>query len=210
MGFIKVSCPSCGANIDFDDSREFGFCNYCGTKIVQEKIVVEHRGSVSIDRSNEIINLLRRAQEMFEKGLYKDSEIYFNRVLDIDINNDVARKGLDLCYKALYEPNITLVREHSKTWNNKDPLSINIDGNTVASILPNSPKSLRLDVGTHLIRAYSSNMYAMSSSMNARAAANSMNGTGTKPLVLTIQNPFQRINITFKAKLLGKVDIEIN
>lgn len=27
-------CPSCGAHISFDDSRDFGFCQYCGAKIM--------------------------------------------------------------------------------------------------------------------------------------------------------------------------------
>lgn len=192
MGFIKVSCPSCGANIDFDDSREFGFCNYCGTKIVQEKIVVEHRGSVSIDRSNEIINLLKRAEEKFENGLFQESEDYFNRVLDIDADNDVARKGLDLCHKALYEPNVTLVRMRSNTWNNNDPLGIYVDGDAVTSLKPDTPKTIKLGVGTHYISACS------------------MNGTKNKPVTVTISSIFQKTTITFKAKLLDKVDIEVN
>ncbi|MBP3446483.1 MAG: hypothetical protein J6K64_04320 [Clostridia bacterium] len=192
MAFVSLNCPNCAASIELDNSREFGFCQYCGTKIVQDKIVVEHRGSVSIDRSNEIINLLRRAQEMFEKGLYKDSEIYFNRVLDIDTSNSVAREGLDLCHKALYEPNITITRLRSSTRNNFEPLGIYVNGTNVATLKPEQPKTLKLGVGTHYISAYF------------------MNGTKNKPVPITINNVFQRMNITFRAKLFGKVDIEVN
>lgn len=49
MGFVAMKCPSCGANFELDETREFGFCNYCGTKVMQEKTVIEHRGSVKID-----------------------------------------------------------------------------------------------------------------------------------------------------------------
>ena len=37
MNVIKLVCPNCKANIELDDSREFGFCQYCGTKILLEK-----------------------------------------------------------------------------------------------------------------------------------------------------------------------------
>ena len=67
MRFIKFNCPNCGANIELDESREFGFCQYCGTKIVQDKIIVEHRGTVGLDRSAEVNILLIRADEYFQK-----------------------------------------------------------------------------------------------------------------------------------------------
>ena len=66
MGFIAVKCPSCGANIQLDDSREFGFCTYCGAKVVQDKIIVEHTGTVSVDKSaklNNLLTLARRARD---------------------------------------------------------------------------------------------------------------------------------------------------
>ena len=37
MGFIAVKCPTCGADVNLDSSREFGYCTYCGTKIVQDR-----------------------------------------------------------------------------------------------------------------------------------------------------------------------------
>ena len=192
MGFIKCSCPNCGAAIELDNSREFGFCQYCGTKIVQDKVIVEHRGSVSIDHTDEINNLLKRAEEKFKNGMFKEAENYFNRVLDIDADNDVARKGLDLCHKALYEPNVTLIRMRSNTWNNNDPLGIYVDGDAVTSLKPDAPKTIKLDIGTHYISAYSM-----------------VSGIKNKPVSVTISNIFQKTTITFKAKLFGKVDIEI-
>ena len=29
----KCNCPHCGAPLEFDDSRDFGFCQYCGSKV---------------------------------------------------------------------------------------------------------------------------------------------------------------------------------
>lgn len=60
MGFISTNCPSCGSPIELDDSREFSFCQFCGTKIVQDKIVVEHKGEeqkMSNGYANQGINL---------------------------------------------------------------------------------------------------------------------------------------------------------
>ena len=51
MGFIAVKCPQCGADVQLDDSREYGFCNYCGTKVIQDKVVVEHRGNIQFDEA---------------------------------------------------------------------------------------------------------------------------------------------------------------
>ncbi len=71
MGMIAVKCPQCGADIQLDDSREFGFCNYCGTKIIQDRIIHEHKGSVKVDNSERINNLYqiaRREKELFDIG----------------------------------------------------------------------------------------------------------------------------------------------
>lgn len=33
MNMIKLQCPGCGATLEVDDSRQYCFCSYCGTKI---------------------------------------------------------------------------------------------------------------------------------------------------------------------------------
>lgn len=84
MGFIKLSCPNCGANIQLDKSREYGFCSYCGAKIVQDKIVVEHR--IKKDSSP----LLKRAQLFLEDVEYEEALKYCEKALDIDPENAEA------------------------------------------------------------------------------------------------------------------------
>lgn len=34
MNMIKLQCPGCGATLEVDDSRQYCFCSYCGTKIM--------------------------------------------------------------------------------------------------------------------------------------------------------------------------------
>lgn len=190
MGFIKLNCPSCGANIDFDNSKEFGFCQYCGTKIVQDKVVVEHKGSVSLDRSSETKNLLIRAQEMLDKGLYQEAENYYNRVLDIDTNNSTARQGIDLCYKLIHEPNVTLTRIKSNIYNNKAKMEVYINGNLKGTLLPEQKLSFIMPVGTHEI------------TIKIKEAA-----APTKPYSITIKNRLERHNLVLRAKALGVTEI---
>ena len=34
MALISLKCPNCSGDIELDDSREFGFCVYCGSKVM--------------------------------------------------------------------------------------------------------------------------------------------------------------------------------
>ena len=36
MNLVHLRCPDCGAELEVDSSREFCFCQYCGTKIIFE------------------------------------------------------------------------------------------------------------------------------------------------------------------------------
>lgn len=47
MAIVSLKCPSCGADITLDDSKEFGFCSYCGTQIQNnaiQKLKIEYSG----------------------------------------------------------------------------------------------------------------------------------------------------------------------
>ncbi|MBR7005913.1 MAG: hypothetical protein IKH98_03260 [Candidatus Methanomethylophilaceae archaeon] len=39
MALISLKCPNCSGDIDLEDSREFGFCMYCGSKVLITKDV---------------------------------------------------------------------------------------------------------------------------------------------------------------------------
>ena len=83
MGFIAVRCPNCGANIDIDDKRDFGFCTYCGTKVEREKQIVELKGKISVDGISGADALLERAQIILKDRDFETAIIYFNRVLEL-------------------------------------------------------------------------------------------------------------------------------
>ena len=151
MGFIALKCPSCGAEIELDSSREFGFCQYCGTKIVQEKVVVEHRGNVGLDHSNEVKNLLLRASECLRMGDTDGAERYYNRVLDLDFDNKVARSKMQELYKIVKEPNLSIMVTVGKMYNKNAAVIVIIDGIERGIISNGEIETYRLSVGKHKV-----------------------------------------------------------
>ncbi len=94
MGMVAIKCPGCGADIELDDSREFGFCNYCGTKVMQDKIVVEHKGNITIDESRKEKNLEKRLIELLNTHSDLDRDLISNKceeILLINPDNDIAK-----------------------------------------------------------------------------------------------------------------------
>ncbi|MBQ7740469.1 MAG: hypothetical protein IJT65_04475 [Eubacterium sp.] len=81
MSFVALKCPGCGANIQLDNTKEYGFCSYCGTKVVQDKIVVEHRGSVKIDTTEELKNLYVLARRAKESNDSTNAQKYYEQII---------------------------------------------------------------------------------------------------------------------------------
>ena len=117
MGFVELKCPSCGASINLDSDKEFGFCSYCGAKIMQDKIVVEHKGKVSIDGITSENALLDRAFLFVEDGKFDQASEYFERVLDINPRCSSAYLGKLLC-QLKYRSTSVLVDNVEKPLNN--------------------------------------------------------------------------------------------
>lgn len=70
--------------MDLEDSREFAFCQYCGTKVmIQEEIVKQ---KVTIDHSEDLKNVLKLAIIAFtEQNLDKVKELA-DKALEMDVN----------------------------------------------------------------------------------------------------------------------------
>ena len=81
MGCRAVKCPSCGADIELDETREFGFCSYCGTKVVQDKMIVEYRGAVKLDTSDELKNLYQLARRSRKNKDYDNAQKYYEQII---------------------------------------------------------------------------------------------------------------------------------
>lgn len=97
MALVSLKCPSCGADIELDESREFGFCTYCGTKIIQEKQIVELKGKVEIEGVSTSAQILERAYILVEDRKYSEAEVYFDKVLELNPKCSEGYWGKMLC-----------------------------------------------------------------------------------------------------------------
>lgn len=111
MSIVAMKCPGCGANIELDNSREFGFCNFCGTKVMQEKIIVEHKGKVEIDNSEYVDKFLQNARRAKQKGDWSEAEKYYNLVEQNDPQNIEA-----IFFSAYGRLRTIIVEDYSQKW----------------------------------------------------------------------------------------------
>lgn len=191
MGFIALSCPKCGAEITLDETREFGFCQYCGTKIVQDKQVIEHRGSVKIDHDEEIANLLMRGDTLSQQGRLLEAEKYYKKVLELDALNKEALRGLELTESVITEPNLFIERVPSLCAKDMK-MNVVIDGKKVGKIAENDRLSFKVEKGEHTVMFYVT-LYGKN-----------------KPIPFTIGGSFTKVHVRFKAKSGCKVDSEVD
>ena len=191
MGFIALKCPSCGADISLDESRDFGFCQYCGTKVMRDIQVIEHRGSVEISHNGEIENLLMRARALSDQGRTREAGVYYEKVLDLDAQNAEAKMGLRLAESIITNPNVTIERLNS--FCAKDVgANIVLDGNKIRKIDNGERVKLTLPVGEHTIMFY-------------------FTGYGkNNPVKFRIDGFYTNVSITFKTKLMCKVDVSVD
>lgn len=108
MALVALKCPSCGATVNFESEREFAFCTYCGTKVMQEKIIVEYRGSVKIEGTATDSSLLERANILLRDGKFGEADYCFDKVLNINPHCAEAYMGKLFCkIKARNESEFT-------------------------------------------------------------------------------------------------------
>lgn len=81
MPLIALKCPNCNGDIQLDNSKEFGFCMYCGCKVMLESSISK---SVSIDHSSELSNVLTLAKREAEAKHWDKTEQYVEHALIID------------------------------------------------------------------------------------------------------------------------------
>ena len=92
MGIIRLFCSSCGASLEVSNDREYGFCQYCGSKyLLQETINL----NVKIDNNNE--NKIELAYQYINENNYEKAEKLFKEILKNDIDDYKAWWGIFIC-----------------------------------------------------------------------------------------------------------------
>ncbi len=105
MAIKAMRCTQCGAQLELDDQREFGFCSHCGTKLMlRETVNVKHSGTVQLDTSGRAGNRLRLADQACEAGNWSEAYNYYTKVLEDDADNYWALYRKGICAVILSEP----------------------------------------------------------------------------------------------------------
>ena len=65
---VVQKCPSCGATADLDENQNFGFCKYCGSKIIKKESIVQ---KVKVTNPIEIQGGVKIVNNEFEAKLAK-------------------------------------------------------------------------------------------------------------------------------------------
>lgn len=148
MAFIVLKCPSCGAEINLDKNREFGFCSFCGTKIIQDKQIIEHR--VINDHSSDVNGYLFLAQRCLEKGDIDAAELYYEKILAIEPTNETANIKLKEIDTIVRIDNV-FVKRLSCLVDASTKFKVQIDGKNVAKLAPEETLKISLPIGMHTI-----------------------------------------------------------
>ena len=101
---VPAKCTNCGAELKVDPSLESAVCPYCNTTYLVKKAInnfnINVHGVVNVKEATinmgglSADNLIKRAKEFELAGDYKSALNYYNKVLDIDVNNAAAKNGV--------------------------------------------------------------------------------------------------------------------
>ena len=109
MPLVAAKCTSCGAALTVDNSKEAAICEFCGTPFIVEKAITNlfmgENNRISIESA--IINIqggtynpptnnfLRQAEKLEQQGRYVEAVECYEKVLDLDYSNTIARDAID-------------------------------------------------------------------------------------------------------------------
>ena len=82
MALIACRCPHCGGEVQIDDSLAQGFCMYCGTRIINDNVMVGH---ITVDKSTEFKNTLTLTKALLEVQKWDEARNKIEELLTIDV-----------------------------------------------------------------------------------------------------------------------------
>jgi len=84
VDLISLKCPNCGGMIQLDTSKEFGFCMYCGNKVMLRKDV---NLTINVGAKKSLENYIKLADYAWDKSNYKDLSKYAETIRELDPAN---------------------------------------------------------------------------------------------------------------------------
>ncbi|MBQ9227470.1 MAG: tetratricopeptide repeat protein [Eubacterium sp.] len=94
----KIQCEVCGSTEIKKVGDDLFECQSCGVQYSKNdvsKLLVEIKGEVKIDHTEDVENLTKRAERFYEDGDTDRAIEYYERVLDADPDNEKAQDRLD-------------------------------------------------------------------------------------------------------------------
>lgn len=67
MKMQVVNCPNCNGEVQFDSTREYGFCTYCGTKIIFSRDVPANATQAFADNRTAALREMDKIMEHFDE-----------------------------------------------------------------------------------------------------------------------------------------------
>ncbi len=90
---ISLLCEQCGGNVELDDTREFGFCTFCKTKILVKSDTIVNEVTQNIIKhvygheGKDVDELVADGNKLLEVGDYKKANAKFKNAISIDPKN---------------------------------------------------------------------------------------------------------------------------
>ena len=138
MGLVALVCPQCGASLNLDDSFEFGFCQYCGTKIMLHDVIeVRHSGTIKIDYSEQEKNYLELATNSFNAANIREAYTYYLKTLEVNPDDIIAVYMKGICAIMLSDPAQMRIPEYTHGARRAKELMKNLFEEDKASLLGN-------------------------------------------------------------------------
>lgn len=106
-------------------------------------------GTVNINRSSEINNILKRAKDYEERQMLDDAEKYYDRALDIDMDNQEAQEGLERVKTTILEPNVIIERPELEG-SYAEQIVVSEDGEEVCRLGLGERSFIECPVGRHV------------------------------------------------------------
>ena len=87
MALVSTICPECKASIKLDDSKPFGFCLSCGSKIA---LSTSQQNNSGPGADQLIANYSQLALNAARSGNHELAESYCNKIIELDPKNSAA------------------------------------------------------------------------------------------------------------------------
>lgn len=113
MPFVQAKCPNCGGFLAVDNTKDAAVCQFCSTPFIIEKAInnynISINNNISVNQANikiegapTVDNLIKRAMSFEKQGNIYTALEYYEKVLDLDINNMHANKGIKRITKGAF------------------------------------------------------------------------------------------------------------